>query len=270
MDVLVDPIIASLVDAATAGAVAADAAGVGASATAAAADVGGALDPAAELDPVLAGVMNSVNTAVDGFVQGTLNGPIGGSLDQVINASSTVLLGRDVIEATGATPADAAASLQSLALPAGADPAAALGLPSLTPQIPDAFLEFVKDCDGYAFTVEDDGLLYENYDIIGTIAMQINAGLASNPVDSVAVNGFFTQILDHDWTYTVLGIPVPVTTNFFEEFVIKEMNPDAFTSSGLPANPGNPVETIAYQLDNLLANTVYAVDLNLAEVFLWG
>jgi len=219
LDVLVDPIIVSLMDAATAGTVVADAGG----ATAAAAEVASSADPAAALDSMLAGVLNSINGAVTG------------------------------------------AAAPPLPVEAGADPAAPMGLPSMSPETPDAFLEFVRNADGYAFTVEDDGLLYENHDIIGTVAMQINSGLENyQPVNFLAMNLVFRQILNHEW-YSA----VPVTTNFFEEFVTKEMNPDAFTASGLPTTPGNPVETFAYQADNDLKNTVYAEDLNLAALLLW-
>jgi len=241
LDLIVDPIIAPLISALDTGTVAADTGGVGA--MAAAADAAGSVDPLAGLDQVL----------VD----------VGNSIEQAINTPS--VLGQDLF---GASPADAAAS--SLTLQDSAEPAAGLpGLPNLPPQIPDSFLDLVQKWDGYAFTTNALGE-FENYDIIGTIAMQINEDFLSNQIlGSLGLNLVASQILAGDFYFTIFGIRIPVTTDFFEEFVTHEMNPDAFTSSGLPATPGDPIETIAYQLDNLLAGTVYANDLNAAALILW-
>ncbi len=161
--------------------------------------------------------------------------------------------------------ADLSDSTLTTGVPALADPAAGLpGLPTLTPQIPDAFLDLVQKIDGDAFTTDILGL-FDNNDIIGTIAMQINVGLSSNELlESLGVNVLCQQILDGDWSSLL-----PNTTDFFEEFVTNLMNPDAFTAAGLPANPGDFIEIIAYELDNILANTVYATDLNLAALVLW-
>lgn len=125
---------------------AADTGGVGADAMAAAADAAGSVDPLAGLDQVLVDVVNSLSTAVDGFVQGYVNSPIGESIEQAINTRS--VLGQDLF---GTSPADAAAS--SLTLQDSAEPAAGLpALPNLPPQIPDSFLDLVQKWDGYAFT----------------------------------------------------------------------------------------------------------------------
>lgn len=161
--------------------------------------------------------------------------------------------------------ADPGVSLAAVApqLAAATASGPACNCPTLLPQIPDSFLDLVQKIDGFAFTTNILGE-FQNNDVIGTIAMQANAGLvADGLIGNLGINLISSQILAGEWSSLL-----PVTTNFFEDFVTHLVNPDAFTN-GLPNTPGDFVETVAYELDNLLANTVYATDLNAADLFLW-
>lgn len=101
-------------------------------------------------------------------------------------------------------------------------------------------------------------------DIAATIATQANDGPASNQIlNNLGLDTIASQILTGDWKS-----PLQVMTEFFEQSVANQMNPEAFIN-GLSADTGNPMETDAYQLDQLLDNSVYATDLNAAAATLW-
>lgn len=174
-------------------------------------------------------------------------------LDLIGNGTSGVG-GEPLADATGGTGGwlygdGGSGGADVAAQAAAAEPAS--WFPTLTPQTPNSFLDLVQAGDGYAFTTNSAGDFVNN-DLIGTIAMQVYANLASGPLlDSV--NTISGQILAGDWASAD-----PVTTTFFED-MLTNYNLSAFSF----------LETTATQADGLLADTVYATDLNDIAAILW-
>ncbi|GFG74074.1 hypothetical protein MBOT_14390 [Mycobacterium botniense] len=100
LDVIIDPIIDPMMSALSAGMSdlggAAAALGVGGLA-----DVGSATsvsaDPLGGVDAALVGVVQDLNSVVNGVAQDWITSPIGGPVDKVINAPFVLVFGRDLI-----------------------------------------------------------------------------------------------------------------------------------------------------------------------------
>ena len=199
----------------------------------------------------------------DSLLAPTVFGP---ELDTI---ASQVLAGDFSAPATDDDPfTGLAQAIDPNALTAAGDPngfvvggaMAAAALPAQTTL--DSFEQLVQTYDGFAFTSTG-----APNDIIGTIASQIDSDLANA---STAAYPFYTELNTISGQILAGDFSAPLTTDEdgFEDMVQAFVDPNAFTSvcdttgTCTPVDPTIWFETLAYQLDTLLAPSVYGPELD--------